>query len=335
MIVHRLTSQDNRDEYIKPGSRRLNELIPQATRVFGKVRMTSDAVLDSQFLTSVTDLSSKQLKNSVNQGAHGIGVDVDQFVSRCIFFMKEGRPPGAEEDTRTQPRSIRQAQQEDEEEDDGDGLDWAFLGRHACFPSNRRPPLSSFLLGPLSVQRRVRTVTTRRATQRRQPQGPVTQPQELKLDEIQKNENASLTHMVETVRTRLKDHLQNGMEALGDDIESEEEFFAVCQQHRVYPNKDMEPAVSLFDFAINPDSFGQTVENLFYVSFLIREGSAKVETDKDGLPLLSTLPCGSPCTVTNKPQFPKCINRSTRGANSRSRRGKLFFQSISPPGRHS
>lgn len=280
--------------------------------------MTSDAVLDSQFLTSVTDLSSKQLKNSVAEGTHGIGIDVDQFVSRCIFFMKEGKPPGAEEDTRTQARGTRQTQNDEEDEEgDGDGLDWAFLGRKACFPSNRRPPLSSFLLGPLSVQKRVRPVTTRRATQRRQPLGPTIRPQEIKLDEIQKNENASLTHMVESVRGRLRDHLQNATEALGDDIESEEEFYAVCQQHRVYPNMEMEPAVSLFDFAINPNSFGQTVENLFYVSFLIREGSAKVETDKDGLPLLSALIHGFLCIVTNRLQFLKCSSHSTRDANSK------------------
>ena len=47
--------------------------------------------------------------------------------------------------------------------------------------------------------------------------------------------------------------------------------------------------VSLFEFAINPDSFGQTVENLFYISFLIREGSLAVAKDDDGLPTLSRL----------------------------------------------
>lgn len=246
--------------------------------------MTADAVLDSHFLTSVTDLSSKQLKNSVDQGNQGIGVDLDQFVSRCIFFMKEGGPPGADADAQTRSRGPRQTQQDDEE--DGDGLDWALLGRRACFPSNRRPPLSSFLLGPLSVQRRIRT-TTRRATQRRQPAGPVTRPQEIRLDEIQKNENSSLTHQVKTIKKRLSEHLERASEAIGD-AETEEEFETACKQHRIYPTQSEEPAVSLFDFAVNPDSFGQTVENLFYVSFLIREGAAKIETDVDGLPLLGT-----------------------------------------------
>lgn len=247
--------------------------------------MTADAVLDSHFLTSVTELSAKQLKNSVNQGNQGIGVDLDQFVSRCIFYMKEGRPPGVEEDQQ-QSRGPQHTQLEEDEDGDGDGLDWAFLGRNACFPSNRRPPLSSFLLGPLSVQKRIRTVTARRATQRRQqPAGPVTRPEEVRLEQMQKSESSSVTHMAKTVQGILQNHINTAMDYIGEP-ESEEEFLESCKQHRVHPTKEMEPAVSLFDFVIHPGSFAQTVENLFYVSFIIKEGSAKVVMDNDGLPLL-------------------------------------------------
>ncbi len=44
--------------------------------------------------------------------------------------------------------------------------------------------------------------------------------------------------------------------------------------------------VSLFDYILNPRSFGQTVENLFYISFLIKEGSIGIDHDGNGLPLL-------------------------------------------------
>ncbi|KAJ4298280.1 hypothetical protein N0V90_006180 [Kalmusia sp. IMI 367209] len=287
---------DNRDEYIKPGSKRLEEVVPQSTRMFGKVRMTGDAVLDSRLLSTISDLSTKQLKASVDQGNHGVGIDVDQFVSRCIFFMKEGHPPGADDDARTQSRTARHVQDDDEEVDNGEGLDWAFLGRNACFPSNRRPPLSGFLLGPLSVQKRVQT-TTRRARSQRQPLGPATRPQEIREEDIKRSENSNVTHLVTMIKTRLSEHIEKASEEvekeLGEYAEEDEgvtleDMSAACKRHRIYSIAESEEAgVSLFDFAINPDSFGQTVENLFYISFLIREGAAKVVTDNDGLPLLT------------------------------------------------
>ena len=80
-----------------------------------------------------------------------------------------------------------------------------------------------------------------------------------------------------------------------EDVENElndvdepeaEDFEAACRRHRLWMTPDQEAAVSLFDFVVNPTSFGQTVENLFYISFLIREGNAKVLADDYGLPLL-------------------------------------------------
>lgn len=41
----------------------------------------------------------------------------------------------------------------------------------------------------------------------------------------------------------------------------------------------------LFEFFVNPESFGQSVENLFYFSFLIREGRARIDQDKNGQPI--------------------------------------------------
>lgn len=39
--------------------------------------------------------------------------------------------------------------------------------------------------------------------------------------------------------------------------------------------------ISFFEFVINPDSFGHSVENLFYVSFLVRDGLAEIFIDED------------------------------------------------------
>lgn len=266
---------------IKPNSKLLDALKTQ-NGLFKKVRQTADAALDSRFLVNASDLAGKKLNNSL-QGNVGVGIDLDQFVSKCIYFMKSnGNVAGDENASAPLP----------DNDDDGDGLDWALLGRQACFPSNGRPPVSSFLLGPLSVQKRVRT-TQRKARSQRQPVGPATRPQEIKEGEIQQSESSNLSHLVKTINVRLKAHLNQGIagvegelsEIAEEDFDEEDEA-AAFRRYRIAQAPSQEAAVSLLDFAINPHNFGQTVENLFYISFLVREGNAKVVKDDDGLPLL-------------------------------------------------
>lgn len=48
-------------------------------------------------------------------------------------------------------------------------------------------------------------------------------------------------------------------------------------------------AINLFRFIINPDDFAQSVENLFYLSFSIRDGKCALQI-QDGEPVICTLP---------------------------------------------
>jgi len=54
---------------------------------------------------------------------------------------------------------------------------------------------------------------------------------------------------------------------------------------KFYTSYDQEP-VDFFEFTVDPKSFGRTVENIFYLSFLVREGLVKVFLDDDKLPVL-------------------------------------------------
>ncbi|KAJ1959695.1 hypothetical protein IWQ62_004514 [Dispira parvispora] len=45
--------------------------------------------------------------------------------------------------------------------------------------------------------------------------------------------------------------------------------------------------INLFEFIVNPESFPQTVENFFYLSFLIRDGRAYIDDDS-GQPILES-----------------------------------------------
>ncbi|KAF2028215.1 Nse4-domain-containing protein [Setomelanomma holmii] len=281
---HSRVVDENKDEMIKP-NRLLLDALKKQDNLFGKVRQTADAALDSRFLVNASELAGKKLNNSL-QGNAGVGIDLDQFVSKCIYFMKSGGRIAGEEDAPALPVA-----DEDDEAGD-DGLDWALLGRYACFPCNRRPPTSSFLLGPLSVQKRARA-TQRRARSQRQPVGPATRPQEIKEGDIQQNENSNLSNLVKSINTRLRDHIEkvdglvaNELSEIPEDEIEPEDLAAASKRYRAAITPSEELAVSLLDFAINPHDFGQTVENLFYISFLVREGNAKILKDDDGLPLL-------------------------------------------------
>ncbi|KAH7408744.1 Nse4 C-terminal-domain-containing protein [Phaeosphaeria sp. MPI-PUGE-AT-0046c] len=280
---HQRMVEENRDQMVQPNNLLLDALKKQDS-IFGKVRQTADAALDSRFLVNASELAGKKLNSSL-QGNAGVGIDLDQFVSKCIFFIKSGGHVDEED-------APAVAVPEDDEDDAGDdGLDWALLGRQACFPCNKRPPTMSFLLGPLSVQKRART-TQRKARSQREPVGPATRPQEMKEGDIQQTENSNLSNLVKSINTRLRGHIEEVDEKVSEElseIEGEpeaEDIVAASRRHRAAVTPSEELAVSLLDFAINPHDFGQTVENLFYISFLVREGNAKILKDEDGLPLL-------------------------------------------------
>ena len=45
--------------------------------------------------------------------------------------------------------------------------------------------------------------------------------------------------------------------------------------------------VNFFRFVIDPESFGATIENLFHVSFLVKEGKVNISVDEGlGLPVI-------------------------------------------------
>lgn len=277
---------DSRSEWMKPNSTGLANAIRQADSLFAGVKQTSDATIDSRLLVSAGDLTYKKT-NEMVFGDSTVGIDVDEFVSKCITFMRNGpvtRYEGALTATQGGRRRRTAGDDEDVEDDEGDALNWEHLGAHACFPSNLRPAVPGFLLGPLSVQKRARTQKPRRTAEQRKAPTEVTRPEELQAEDIEHNENSNLTNICRNIRTRLSDITTAGrkaVEQLNEDT-TEEEYLECIRKNKLEDDGN----VSLLKFALNPRSFGQTVENLFYVSFLIREGSVSIGKDSNGLPTL-------------------------------------------------
>ena len=283
---------DSRAEYLAPGSDGLVRTLHRANDLFGSVKQTSDATLDSRLLVSTADLSAKRT-TQLNLGDATTGIDVDDFVGKCITFMRRGPSGGGEGSTARRRRG-----QDDSDEDtdaregydEGDAFDWEWLGRQACFPNNVRPPVPGFLLGPLSVQKRARKATQRRERlQKRDPKDAV-RPEELKAQDLEKADNSNLTTLCTNIRELLVHTMVTGMQEVEKEVMSmpggdnipDEELRAVSLKH----NLADDGGVPLFRFVVNPKSFGQTVENLFYVSFLIKDGSAGFGSDANMLPTL-------------------------------------------------
>ncbi|KAL8792999.1 MAG: hypothetical protein Q9195_004403 [Heterodermia aff. obscurata] len=278
---------DSRAEFLTTHSDGLLKTLHKANDLFTNIKQTSDATLDSRLLVSTADLSVKKTQQ-LNIGDSTTGIDVNDFISKCITFMRKGdtnsRGAGS-----TQRRPRRNDDDHDsaaeDSADEGDAFNWEWLGRQACFPNNVRPPVPGFLLGPLSLQKRVRQPTQRRERLQKRDPKDVVRPEEIKAGDIERSENSNLTTLCRQIRTLLNQIQTDGERSVEEESTedmSAEEIRELMAKHHMSDDG----GVSLFRFVINPNSFGQTVENMFYVSFLIKEGGVGILFDSNQLPTL-------------------------------------------------
>ncbi|KAJ1976666.1 hypothetical protein H4R33_006388 [Dimargaris cristalligena] len=116
----------------------------------------------------------------------------------------------------------------------------------------RRAPASNFMFGPLMTELRVHSSAKTRQPRHTKNSESLVRPQQLEENDIDKQENETT----------------NNVKIIFEILEN------------VGP-------VNLFEFIINPESFSQTVENFFYLSFLIRDGKAYID-DESGQPMLES-----------------------------------------------
>jgi non-structural maintenance of chromosomes element 4 len=289
---------DHRQEYLQANSSGLVDTVNKANEYFKNVKQTADAAVDARLLVAAADLSYKKI-NTLTLGDSSVGIDVDDFVTKCIAFMK--RPETGEDDeeqarpasTQTQ-RNRRRRTQADDDDEDGDGpMNWQYLGRRACNVYNSRPALSGFLLGPLSVEKKVRQVTQRRAREARGEPTQSSRTLQLTEEELDNQEKQNLTVICGQILGVLNDHQDAASRSVTaeyeerhtadmTDEETGELVESLMDKYHIMSNG----AVPLFQFCVNPKSFGQTVENLFYVSFLVKEGKAWLGYDARGMPTI-------------------------------------------------
>lgn len=290
---------EHSEDYLQTGSRGLTETILKATELSKQFRQTTEATIDSRLLVSTTDLSYKKALR-LAQGSLSQGVDVDEFVSKCATYMRQGPPIQGSRNNNTVINSeSNQLTLDDDEEaigDDGDMMDWPHLGARACLPSVRRPALAGFLIGPLSLERRLRKVSKRSAPFR--PNNLIeTRPEVLNIEDLAKRENdltAICRKILAQLVTKQIDIQESVAEAITADM-GDDEKRDMMHAHGLRSTG----GIDLMRFVVNPKSFGQTIENLFYISFLIRDGRVEVDFDEHDLPAIGKQ-CGFPIPVLQK-----------------------------------
>ncbi|XP_035883307.1 non-structural maintenance of chromosomes element 4 homolog A isoform X2 [Phyllostomus discolor] len=67
---------------------------------------------------------------------------------------------------------------------------------------------------------------------------------------------------------------------------TEKEVERILGLLQTYFREDPNTPMSFFDFVIDPHSFPRTVENIFHVSFIVRDGFARIKLDQDRLPII-------------------------------------------------
>lgn len=293
---------ENTEEFLQSDSHGLNETIAKANALMSKIKRPGEAATDSRLLVSTTDLSYRKTLR-LTQGSLSQGLDVDEFVSKCITYMRQGG--GIEDDNapelsstqrhRRRPRA-RDVGDDDDDDigDEGDMMNWPHLGRFAALPFTRRPALPGFLLGPLSVEKKVRKFAKRSVPFRPNDLNE-TRPEVLDVNDIGKREN-DLTAICAQILQQLQQIQAEKQATAEDEIEedmSEEETIRIMHKHGLRSTG----GIDLMRFVVNPRSFGQTVENMFYVSFLIRDGRVEMHYDEHGLPALGK--CHGTTSISN------------------------------------
>ncbi|KAK1164716.1 hypothetical protein AOXY_G15092 [Acipenser oxyrinchus oxyrinchus] len=147
----------------------------------------------------------------------------------------------------------------DDDDDDGAGFlprdAWHRLGREAeqCF---KKSPSFHYMLGSF------------------EPDPPAPRQR------IERQRKAPNKEERRIMPTQLKKMEESYQEATEKEVERILGFL------QTYFKEDPRNPISYFDFVIDPNSFARTVENIFHVSFLVRDGLAKIEMDRDKLPII-------------------------------------------------
>ncbi|CCG23707.1 Nse4 protein [Candida orthopsilosis Co 90-125] len=275
----KLTKQDHLNAYNKLRQRMKNQLklaakgegsalslsnIEELKRLYNalekeKVRDTKIHLEDSEVFKEASDFAALNARN-LRFGEGGIALDERDVLKRLRKYA--ATDSSILSDIVKEDQDGGDAYGEGNEDEDEElitdeytfnKVNWLKLG--VLYHQISKKPISvDFLNGPLANEKKRATNRTRNIDDTRG--GRSTTARHVEASDVAQDEEKNTAYMVRLVYDK-------------------------------YLKKESKEEINFFKFFINPHSFAQSVENLFYTSFLIKDGRLKLYTGKSGVPCIS------------------------------------------------
>jgi len=242
-------THDNRAAIVDPMSNQFMDKLEEQNKIYEDVCHPNEAFMDIEQAKNMTNILKEQTRTLANE----------QFtITPNDYISALQREFGKDEDN-SNGQQNGNGSQHIMDDDELIEIDWAAIG--SKFASwFLTVPAIQFMNGPLQqcekvpeVQKKVRQVRQKKTFT---TDAPVVQPKKVvKQKKADKTETKSrVTHLKKVLRKKCED--QDG--------------------------------VNPFEFLINPESYSQTIENLFDMSFIMKEGFAQMDVNNESQqPVLS------------------------------------------------
>lgn len=261
---------EKRLEFIDPNTMAIEAILEDIEGNFKRVNKPREAVSDMNILREVAILQNERIRNLQCEFR---SFNNNEFIDKLKLFMSRSVKNKRTEDVENV--SNNQLEEDDNSPTTSRGANTSRLNKKSCYVLTK-PIFENFgkdcmnyfnilpkptsLLGSLNKEilfKQQRVVKQRRA-----------------------NEN------LEELKTKIKELDVNSKENEENSTVSEiERIFEILKKIHKRALK-IGVQIGFYEFVINPFSFSRTIENIFYVSFLIKDGYARISLNSDNLPII-------------------------------------------------
>eukprot|EP00727_Mastigamoeba_balamuthi_P004386 m51a1_g13946 hypothetical protein (982) ;mRNA; r:899498-903608 len=228
-------------ELKQPGCDRLVSVLTEAQDLFARVQNPREAALDSEFLSQVSALGAEQI-HKLQTGLRCY--DIAEFVLR--LRQRLGVP---DDDAAVVADGGAQA-----------AGDWAAFGRSALARGVwKTTPTTDVMLGPVEL--------------------PDAQEAEEARKKAQNEEEGQKEQRKERRKTQRDQHADKVRPDEVDSVGGEQQRQTAERIRVVHQALREKGSLEYWRLVVNPKSFGQTIENIFYTSFLVKDGHATLKNN--------------------------------------------------------